>query len=242
VRAVRVSPEFLLRWLPPLFLVLGVVFLVVAVVTFVLTLRFVAGAERVTGTVTDVSRETDSEGEVLFYPVVRFTTAEGRTLEFRSSTGSSSPPQPGDRVEVLYDPDDPQDARLSGFFDVWLLPIVFGFIGVVASTVSLVAIRRTRGLSKADAEGLRAHGLRVEGNSPRVVYCDDVDVQGSSPFRVEVDVRDPTRDEVRVLRSEYVWFDPAPYLEGRDAVDVYLDPKRPERYLVDLSFLPRRAD
>lgn len=242
MRAVRVSPEFLLRWLPPLFLVLGVVFLVVAVVTFVLTLRFVAGAERVTGTVTDVSRETDSEGEVLFYPVVRFTTAEGRTLEFRSSTGSSSPPQPGDRVEVLYDPDDPQDARLSGFFDVWLLPIVFGFIGVVASTVSLVAIRRTRGLSKADAEGLRAHGLRVEGNSPRVVYCDDVDVQGSSPFRVEVDVRDPTRDEVRVLRSEYVWFDPAPYLEGRDAVDVYLDPKRPERYLVDLSFLPRRAD
>jgi hypothetical protein len=236
-----VSPESLLRWLPRFFLVLGVVFLVVAVVTLVLTLRFVAGAEHATGTVIDLSRETDSEGEVVFYPIVSFTTAKGRTLEFRSSTSSSFPPQPGDRVEVLYDPDDPQDARLSGFFDVWLLPIVFGFIGTVASAVSLVFIRRTRGPSKADADWLRVHGLRVRGDSPRVVYCDEIDVQGSSPFRVEVDVRDPARNEVRVLHSEYVWFDPAPYLEGRDAMDVYLDPKQPDRYMVDLSFLPRRA-
>ncbi|MGH3116925.1 MAG: DUF3592 domain-containing protein [Gaiellales bacterium] len=236
------SPDLLLRWAPGLFLVLGVVFLVVAAVTLVLTLRFVAGAERATGTVIDLSRETDSEGEVVFYPVVSFTTAEGRTLEFRSSSGSSFPPQPGDRVEVLYDPDDPKDARLSGFFDLWGLPIVFGFIGAVASFVSVVFLRRTRGPSKADAAWLRAHGLRVRGDSPRVVYCDEIDVQGSSPFRVEVDLHDPASNELRVLHSEYVWFDPAPYLEGRDAVDVYLDPKRPERHLVDLSFLPRRAD
>jgi len=242
VRTVRVSREFLLHGLPRLFLVLGVGALIAAVVTLVLTLRFVAGAERATGTVIDLSRETDSEGAVVFYPILRFTTAEGRTLEFRSSTGSSFPPQPGDRVEVLYDPDDPQDARLSGFFDVWGLPIVLGFLGTVFTAVSVVFLRRTRGPSKADAEWLRAHGLRVQGDAPRVVYCDEIDIQGSSPFRIEVDVRDPARNEVRVLHSEYVWFDPAPHLHGRDAVDVYLDPKRPERYLVDLSFLPRPAD
>jgi hypothetical protein len=56
-----------------------------------------------------------------------------------------------------------------------------------------------------------------------------------------VDVRDLARNEVRVLHSEYVWFDPTPYLEDRDAVDVYLDPKQPDRYMVDLSFLPGRA-
>lgn len=236
------DPQFLLRWVPRFFLAVGVVLLVVAAVTLVLTLRFVAGAERTTGTVISLSRETDSEGQVVFHPRVRFTTAQGRALEFRSSSGSSSPPRLGDRVEVLYDPDDPQDARLSGFFGLWGLPIVSGFIGVVMTSVALVFLWRTRGPSKNDADWLRAHGLRVEGDSPRVVYCDEIEVQGSSPFRVEVDVRDSARDEVRVLHSEYVWFDPAPYLERRDVLDVYLDPTRRERYLVDLSFLPRRAD
>jgi hypothetical protein len=41
------------------------------------------------------------------YPVVRFTTADGRTVQFVSSSGSSSPPAVGDSVDVLYDPDDP---------------------------------------------------------------------------------------------------------------------------------------
>jgi len=80
----------------------------------------------------------------------------------------------------------------------------------------------------------------VRGDSPRVVPAGEITVQGRSPFRVEVDVRDSARNEVRVLTSEAVWFDPAPDLEARDALDVYVDPKRPERYLVDLSFLPRK--
>jgi hypothetical protein len=37
-------------------------------------------------------------------------TAKGETIEFVSSSGSSPPSElPGDRVEVLYDPDDPYD-------------------------------------------------------------------------------------------------------------------------------------
>lgn len=236
------SPDRLLRWAPRLFLVIGVVLLVVCPIFFVRTLQFVAGAERVTGTVIDLSRESDSEGTVTFYPVVRFTTADGRTVEFVSSSGSSPPSESvGDRVEVLYDPDDPQDARLTGFFHLWLWPLILGVMGAMFSAVALFVMRATRGPSKADADWLRAHGLRVQGGSPRVVYCDEIDVQGRSPFRVEVDVHDPARNEVRVLTSEYVWFDPGSYLERRDALDVYVDPKRSDRYLVDLSFLPRPA-
>lgn len=64
---------------------------------------------------------------------------------------------------------------------------------------------------------------------------------GRSPFCVEVDVQDPERNEVRVLTSEDVWFDPTPYMEGHDELDVWIDPQRPDRYLVDVSFLPRLA-
>jgi hypothetical protein len=125
----------LTRWGPRIFLGIAALLLLVAIGTFVKELRFVRGAERATGTVIDLQEErsTDSDGgfHYVYHPVVRFTTAEGRTVEFRSPSGSSSPPDIGDSVEVLYDPDDPSDAQLSGFFDIWLFPIVSG-IGAIA--------------------------------------------------------------------------------------------------------------
>lgn len=111
--------------------------LVAAAATLLHTMRFVQRAETATGTVIDVSQKTDSEGAVAFYPVVRFTTAEGRTVEFVSSSGSSSSGSVGDRVEVLYDPDHPQDAQLSGFFDLWLWPLVLGPLGIMFGIFAL---------------------------------------------------------------------------------------------------------
>jgi len=224
-------------------LAVGVVALIVGAVLLVRTVQFVAEAEHATGTVVDMSRERDSEGDVSFHPVVRFRTAQGDTIVFVSSYGSSSPSEsPGDRVEVLYDPDDPSDAKLSGLFQVWLFPAVVLLIG--ASSIGTAWYRRrrvTRGPSEADIEWLRAHGRQVKGGSPRVVHDDSLEIQGSSPFLVEVDVHDPVRDEVRVLTSAHVWFDPAPYIADREALDVYIDPERAERYFVDLSFLPRQG-
>jgi Protein of unknown function (DUF3592) len=243
----RVSPERLLYWAPRFFLGVGVLLLVVGAVVALFTARFIAGAERADGTVVDLvlsdSGDDEDDQDVVYRPVVRFTTAEGRAVEFVSSLGSSPPSHSkGDSVEVLYDPDDPNDARLSDFLDLWFDALLAGGLGLGFTVVAAYVLRRTRGPSEAKLEALRAHGLRVQGTSPRAVYCTEVDVSGASPFRVEVDVHEPARDEVRVLASDYVWFDPEPYLEGRDYVNVYLDPDDRQRYLVDISFLPRRAD
>ncbi len=233
--------DFLARWSWRGFLAIGVGMLIVAAVMLVRTVWFVAEAEHATGTVVDLFRDSDSDGTVSNYPVVRFVTADGETIEFVSSTSSSFPvsESPGDRVEVLYDPDDPYGAQLSGVFHVWLPPAIFAIIGT--SFVVTAWRRRMRMTSVADAEWLRGHGHRLNGDSPRVV-TDSVEIDGSSPFRLEVDVHDVTRDEVRVLTSDPIWFDPTPHLENRKTLDVFVDPARPERYLVDISFLPRLAD
>jgi hypothetical protein len=233
----------LLPWLWLAFLALGVGLLIVGAVVLVRTVRFVADAEHATGTVIDMSRERDSEGGVTFYPVVRFTTAAGERIEFVSTSGSNPPSEtPGDRVEVLYNPDDPSAAKLSGLFHVWLLPIILLVMGAVfAGSAWFVRRTITPGPSEADIEWLRAHGNHVKGGSPRAVHDESLVVGGRSPFLVEVDVHDPVRNEVRVLTSARVWFDPVPYLEDLEALDVYIDPERSERYFIDLSFLPSRA-
>jgi hypothetical protein len=67
---------------------------------------------------------TDLTGEVIFggygssrhavsYPRVRFQTADGRTIEFRSKTGTNAPPQVGDEVTVYYDPERPEEASIA---------------------------------------------------------------------------------------------------------------------------------
>jgi hypothetical protein len=133
-----VNRDFLARWSWRLFMAIGVVILIVGAVMFVRTVRFVAEAEHATGTVVDLSRRSDSEGTV-FYPVVRFVTANAEPIEFVSSSGSSPASEsPGDRVEVLYDPDDPCGAQLSGIFHVWLGPAVLAMVGAGFCRFSLV--------------------------------------------------------------------------------------------------------
>ncbi len=73
---------------------------------------------RAVGVVTDhTSRRTysaiDQRPEVLFYPSVRFQTAEGRTVEFRNKLGTNVPPRVGDGVTVLYDPQRPEEAKVA---------------------------------------------------------------------------------------------------------------------------------
>lgn len=125
------------RWVPWGCVVVALGMLAVCVATFVHAMRFVSGAERTTGTVIELSSEF-SDGDEVFYPIVRFTTAEGRSVEFESSSGSSPPSESvGDQVDVLYDPDDPEDAQISGFFHLWLWPLVAGGLSLMFGVVAL---------------------------------------------------------------------------------------------------------
>ena len=231
------NPQRLLYWLPRLFAGIGVLLLAVAAVTAFFTFRFVAGSERADGTVVDLRESYDSEDDTTsYYPVVRFETADGsRRIRFESDVSTSG--DVGDTVEVLYDPDDPQDAKLGGFFNLWGLSLIFGALGAVFTGIGGFIAYRTRTPSREDVQWLRRHGRRVQGRSPRVVEGDIV-VNEESPFRIVIDVHEPMRGPPRALKSEYLWFDPTPYLEDCETVDVYIDPEDLERYYVDISFLP----
>ena len=54
----------------------------------------------------------DLSGRV-FFPSVRFQTADGRTVEFENKLGTNAPPRVGERVTVLYDPERPEEAKVA---------------------------------------------------------------------------------------------------------------------------------
>ncbi|GDY68621.1 hypothetical protein SAV14893_080140 [Streptomyces avermitilis] len=135
----------------------GALFLVVGLILAGVSVSFLANAERARGTVValewrndhnGVSRKNRENDEPVAYPVVEFTSADGTQRSFRSSTGSNPPSyEEGERVEVLYRADSPEDARIKGFASLWLLPLIFGGIGLGIAGVGTVVALATRGRS-----------------------------------------------------------------------------------------------
>ncbi|MEV1023312.1 DUF3592 domain-containing protein [Streptomyces sp. NPDC050264] len=134
----------------------GALFLVIGVVLTGVSISYAADAERARGTVTDVEwrtshstgthRSRSSSSSTMAYPVVEFTSADGRTRTFESSGGSNPPSyERGERVDVLYRADSPEDARIDGFVSMWLLPLIFTGIGLLITGIgTAVAITRRR--------------------------------------------------------------------------------------------------
>jgi hypothetical protein len=92
-------------------------------------------AHRSTGVVVDV--RGDPEGAS--YPHVRFVDSIGQAHEFDSKLKSQPPRYSvGEQVSVLYLPDTPENARIEGFFELWLFPLITGVIGLSLSVAAIL--------------------------------------------------------------------------------------------------------
>ena len=77
-------------------------------------------------------------------PVVRYAV-DGKPFEI---TGwmSTSPPaySVGEKVTVLYNPENPADGRIDSFVERWLFPVVFGGVGALLLVIGVVIWLATR--------------------------------------------------------------------------------------------------
>ncbi|MFF3492086.1 DUF3592 domain-containing protein [Streptomyces sp. NPDC002795] len=143
---VQVRGRTVRRWVVAGVSAFGGIFLVVGLILTWSSVSLLREADRTTGRVvalqwrdadTGSSRTSRGRDEPSAYPVVEFATTDGTAHTFRSSTGSNPPSyEEGERVEVLYRADAPEDARINGFLSLWLLPLIFGGIGLIAAAVA----------------------------------------------------------------------------------------------------------
>lgn len=90
--------------------------------------------------------------QVSFAPVVRFTTQEGREVEFHGRGGSGTSFSAGDVVTVVYDRTNPSRARIMSFLDLWLpTVVVFAVAFLFGGAAKLSRWMRRRG---AAAQGI----------------------------------------------------------------------------------------
>ncbi|HEX6614415.1 MAG TPA: DUF3592 domain-containing protein [Rhodanobacteraceae bacterium] len=229
-------------------LVVGVAMLAGAVYMYNDARGFLADAVHAQGTVVDLQRteslshdDNHTYTSVSYYPMVQFTDASGKRIEFTSGSGSNPPAYSrGDQVDVLYHADAPEKARINSFMSLWFGPLLVGGLGVVFTAIGIamvvVPIRRRRLESF-----LKANGVPVEATFESVERNTSVKVNGESPWRVLAQWLDPATSKVHVFKSDDLWFDPTAYIKDRK-INVFINRGNPKKYYVDLSFLPKMAD
>ncbi len=152
------------RWLTAFYRYFGLllvatfaVMLVWAALVAISEARFRAGAERATGTIVDVGvRVHDKPGESATstdVPVVEYTPAGGGEVRFINPVGKGDDrARIGSTVEVLYDPDNPADARIDDRYNEFARPLALAGIGLIlgiGGLLSLWAARRRAVRSRA---------------------------------------------------------------------------------------------
>jgi hypothetical protein len=127
-----------------MFIGIGLLFACVGIGLGIRSWSLESNARRADGTVLRLVSSGNRGG---MSPIIQYEV-DGRTFEIQSSI-SSSPPgySVGEKVKVLYLPDQPAAGSLDSFAERWLLPLIFGGLGSVFALVGVI-ILLTRGGTK----------------------------------------------------------------------------------------------
>jgi hypothetical protein len=228
-------------WVFYLFGVIGLGLLVGAAALTLSTRRFIATALHAPGVVTELVAVRDNDdGSFTYKPVVKFSAKDGVERTFTSSYSSRPPAYDvGEPVDVMFAPDDVDDARINGFGSLWLGPLILGGLGTLFAGISagvLIAIRRRETRKK----WLMAYGTEIQAEFQSVERNTSLKVNGRSPWRIIAQWQNPETGQLHVFNSENLWFDPTKHVTVKQ-VKVLLDPKNARRYHLDVSFLPELA-
>jgi len=216
-----------------IFIPIGIILLAVAIASYINTHSFLSSGGKAEGTVIRLEKVGGRGG---YRPVVVFSTASGRRVEFASSVSTTPPSYTrGESVTVVYDPEDPATARIGSFFQIWWLTGLFIFLAldflVMGSIFYYLAVRRSR-----HAVWLRQFGREVEARVDAARPNRSIRVNGRHPYRIYCHYRDPRTGEKTDYKSDNLWFD-FDQVTIPERIRVLIDPRRPSRYLVDSSFL-----
>lgn len=129
-------------------LIVGIVFslvggLLAAIGVFILirTRIFIGKAQEVKGTVIQMVYSRSSKGGGSYSPVYEFRTIDGQTIVVADSL-SSNPPmfKEGQIIDVLYDPENPQKARIKKWMSLYFAPLLLGGMGLIFGGVGVAML------------------------------------------------------------------------------------------------------
>ncbi|WP_456407767.1 DUF3592 domain-containing protein [Thiolapillus sp.] len=97
-----------------------------------------------------MSSKAGKTSSLVYFPQVRFPTADGKSIEFTSKvTSRAEQYKPGDKVRVLYREQDPENAFIGSFSSLWAIAIIYAVSGLLVLLFTIWLYKKaTRGWEK----------------------------------------------------------------------------------------------
>lgn len=123
------------------FSLVGLLLAAIGIFMWIRTRIFLSTAQEVKGTVIRMVYNYSSDGGGGYSPVYQFRTIEGQTIEAGDSM-SSNPPMfhEGQVIDVLYDPRNPQKARIKKWMSLYFASALLAGMGLIFGGVGLVML------------------------------------------------------------------------------------------------------
>lgn len=208
-------------------------------------LNRVLSHETTEAVIVDLVFSIDSDGDAAYTPVYEYFV-NGDAYRYTGAISYSGVivPSIGDRATILYDPENPADARVRNVFLLVWLPTLLMLLPVLIASGIFWSVRRRR----------RMAGPQLPpwaGDQPQSARDDSADVReriiadfmGAEPSpmddRGRVRYRVKARAEIGDTQHRFVsdWMDEDPtlhYMQHGNTVEVWMDPEDPDSYEVVL--------
>ena len=229
-----------------LFFVIGVGMLFAGVSWWRSNAAFAEHAVAGEGTVSDLlyrrssssSSSSSSRNSGTYVPVIDFTAPNGSRIHITGSSGSNPPAYSrGDKVPLLFDPENPEKAVIDSFGERKAGPLILSGLGAAFALVG-GGVLFARARQRKQRAWLAQNGMRVQARLTGAMLDTSVAVNNRNPWRLSAQWQHPATQAVHTFRSDPIWFDPTPYVQ-RETVDVVLNADDPKQYVMDTSFLPK---
>lgn len=222
------------------FLGIGLCMLLAAGLLFQNTRSFLNSAILTEGTVIDLVESSPNDTTV-YQPIISFQDQKGEAIEFKSTVGNNPPSYlPGDKVELIYEADNPEGASINNFFSLWGGALIVAGIGAVFTLMGLGIMLTTFLKARNDSYLLR-HGTPIETQFQSIKLNESISVNGQHPYCIISHWLNPETSELHIFKSDNLWFDPSEHIKN-GLITVFIDKQKPHKYYLDTSFLPKPSN
>jgi hypothetical protein len=181
----------------------------------------------------DSDRRSRSSGA--YYPVVEFQTEEGKKIRFQGSTGSGTPEfEVGTPVKVVYKPQNPHEAQLVNFTQMWLGPVVITIAGFIFFSMGVGSFF-IMGAGDASQKNSQRQFLSMRPDSVKINgTIREVKTKGRDKYVFVCTAVRPGGSMEEEFETDFFTFDPGSEFVGR-SVTVCLDPLDRESYYIEFG-------
>lgn len=220
-----------------IFALIGAIIFLVALFVIKSELNVVRNGIETTGVVIDQSVSKSSDGDYFYHPIIQFNTEDNREITFRSPEGGSqSRFYLGEKINVIYLPNDPQRATINNFLGLYGAGTILSVFGLVFASTGFIPLYFIRRRATRD-QRLKRDGMPINVKISEIIINSNISFNHRSPYQIIADYHDTLNNRLIRYKSGYIFFDPTPYI-NRELVTVYVDKKNPKIYYLDISFLP----